>query len=147
MLKEMAKSHVMVEITLTSNDVILGISGKNHPLPDLPQTRCPGLALHRRRRRLPHRPDARICPRRRNLRLRYADLKQMVRTGMEHSFLPGDSLWPDPDTFKRPVAACSAESLGAEKPTAACDAFLKASEKAQQQWELERRFRAFESSN
>jgi adenosine deaminase len=32
LLKEMAKRKVMVEICLTSNDVILGISGREHPL-------------------------------------------------------------------------------------------------------------------
>jgi adenosine deaminase len=79
--------------------------------------------------------------------LSYADLKQMVRTGLEHDFLPGPSLWREQDIFTRPVAACSAEFLGAEKPSANCAAFLKSSEKAQQQWELERRFRAFESTN
>ena len=29
----MAARHVMVEINLTSNDVILGVSGRDHPLP------------------------------------------------------------------------------------------------------------------
>src|SRR6266478_651262 len=33
LLKEMAANHVMVEISLTSNDVILGVSGKDHPFP------------------------------------------------------------------------------------------------------------------
>lgn len=33
LLKAMAAKHVMVEIALTSNDVILGVSGQNHPLP------------------------------------------------------------------------------------------------------------------
>ncbi|HVH72830.1 MAG TPA: adenosine deaminase, partial [Candidatus Dormibacteraeota bacterium] len=33
LLKEMARYHVMVEISLTSNDVILGVSGKDHPFP------------------------------------------------------------------------------------------------------------------
>ncbi len=33
LLKEMAAKHVMVEINLTSNDGILGVSGKDHPLP------------------------------------------------------------------------------------------------------------------
>jgi len=31
LLKEMAANHVLVEISLTSNDVILGVSGKDHP--------------------------------------------------------------------------------------------------------------------
>jgi adenosine deaminase len=33
LLDEMAKQHVMVEINLTSNDVILGVRGSDHPLP------------------------------------------------------------------------------------------------------------------
>jgi len=32
LLHEMAEKHVMVEINLTSNDVILGVKGKDHPL-------------------------------------------------------------------------------------------------------------------
>jgi adenosine deaminase len=36
--------------------------------------------------------------------------------------------------------------LGGEKPSAACESFLQSSEKASQQWELERRFRVFEAS-
>jgi adenosine deaminase len=35
--------------------------------------------------------------------------------------------------------------LGAASPTASCLALLKSSEKAAQQWELERRFAAFEA--
>ncbi len=79
--------------------------------------------------------------------LHYADLKRMVRTGMEHSFLPGASLWSAPDTFTRAVPACSRDLVGAEKPSSGCAAFLKSSERAQQQWELERRFRTFESES
>src|SRR5271168_5500314 len=32
LLQELAAKHIMVEINLTSNDVILGIKGKDHPL-------------------------------------------------------------------------------------------------------------------
>jgi adenosine deaminase len=78
--------------------------------------------------------------------LTYSDLKQMARTSLEHSFLPGVSLWSAKDIFAHALAACSADSLGADKPSSACVAFLKTSERAQQQWELERRFREFESS-
>jgi adenosine deaminase len=77
--------------------------------------------------------------------LSYADLKQMARTSLEHGFLPGASLWREQDVFTRIAAACAADSPGAEKLSKACEAFLKSSEKAQQQWELERRFRKFES--
>ena len=50
--------HVMVEINLTSNDVILGVVPPHHPLPEYRAAHVPGGALHRRRGRLAHRPDA-----------------------------------------------------------------------------------------
>ena len=77
--------------------------------------------------------------------LSYADLKHLVRTGIEHTFLTGASLWSAPDVFTHAVPACAADSPGSGKPSAACANFLKSSEKAQQQWELERRFHEFES--
>jgi adenosine deaminase len=147
LLKEMAAKHVMVEINLSSNDLILGISGKNHPFPIYRKFGVP-VALSTddegvSRIDLTHEYVRAV----ETYGLTYADLKQMARTGLEHNFLPGPSLWREQDVFTRPVAACSSEFLGAEKPSAACAAFLKSSEKAQQQWELERRFRAFESAN
>jgi len=78
--------------------------------------------------------------------LTYADLKKMVRTSIEHSFLPGASLWREGDDFGQVVSACSPDAPGATEPSPACKDFLKSSEKAQQQWELERRFAAFEAS-
>lgn len=140
LLKEMAKRHVMVEINLTSNDVILGVKGKDHPFP-----------LYR----LFHVPVAlstddegvsRIDLTNEYVRavqtygLTYADLKQMVRTGLERSFLPGASLWREADVFGPVAGACARDILGAEKPSAQCAAFLSANEKAQQQWDLEKRF-------
>jgi adenosine deaminase len=147
LLKEMAAKHVMVEINLSSNDLILGISGKNHPFPIYRKFGVP-VALSTddegvSRIDLTHEYVRTV----ESYALTYADLKQIVRTGLEHNFLPGPSLWREQDVFTRPVAACSAEFLGAEKPSAACAAFLKSSEKGRQQWELERRFRAFESTN
>jgi adenosine deaminase len=146
LLKEMALKHVMVEINLTSNDVILGVSGKEHPLPLYRQYGVP-VALS-----TDDEGVSRIDITHEYVRaaetygLSYSDLKQMARTSLEHSFLPGASLWSAKDIFTHALAACSADSLGANKPSSACVAFLKTSERAQQQWELERRFREFESS-
>jgi adenosine deaminase len=145
LLKEMAEKHVMVEINLTSNDVILGVVGKDHPLPIYRKYRVP-VALSTddegvSRIDLTH-EYVRAAE---TYALSYADLKQMVRTGLEHDFLPGESLWRAPDVFSRPVAACAQDTLGAAKPPITCATFLKSSEKAQQQWELERRFREFEA--
>jgi adenosine deaminase len=78
--------------------------------------------------------------------LTYTDFKQMVRTGLEHSFLPGDSLWEQTgswESYTRARTACRSQ-LGGEKATGACASFLEASEKARQQFELERRFKVFE---
>ena len=77
--------------------------------------------------------------------LQYADLKQMVRTSLEHSFLRGASLWSKPDAFARVVSVCEQDSPGVDKYSSRCADFLGSNEKANQQWELERRFRAFES--
>jgi adenosine deaminase len=70
----------------------------------------------------------------------------MARASLEHSFLPGSSIWREQDVFTRVVASCAADSPGTENPSSACAAFLKANEKAQQQWDLERRFGRFESN-
>lgn len=145
LLKEMAAKHVMVEISLTSNDVILGVNGKEHPflmykmfgVPMALATDDEGVS----RIDLTHEYVRAV----QSYDLHYADLKWMVRTTMEHSFLPGDSLWSAPDAFARVVPACSHDTVGAEKPSSACAAFLRSSERARQQWELEHRFHAFEA--
>jgi len=145
LLKEMAAKHVMVEINLTSNDVILGVTGKDHPFPVYRKFHVP-VALS-----TDDEGVSRIDMTHEYVRaaetyaLSYADLKQMVRTGLEHNFLPGTSLWREPDIFTRTAAACAADEAGAAKPSAGCAEFLMSSEKAQQQWELERRFREFEA--
>jgi adenosine deaminase len=70
----------------------------------------------------------------------------MARTGLEHAFLPGKSLWAKQDDFTRVSGACAKETIGSEKPADSCAEFLKTNEKAQQQWELEKRFRIFETN-
>jgi adenosine deaminase len=145
LLKEMAAKHVMVEINLTSNDGILGISGKDHPFPVYRKYHVP-VALSTddegvSRTNLTH-EYTRAAE---TYALSYTDLKQLARTGLEHDFLPGASLWREPDVFARATADCAADVPGAAKPLPSCDKFLKSSEKAQQQWELERRFREFEA--
>ncbi len=79
--------------------------------------------------------------------LSYHDLKLMVRTSIEHSFLPGASLWQSvtPEKLETPVAWCRGQ-LGSDKPSGMCGTFVYGSDKAQQEWELERRFHAFELS-
>jgi adenosine deaminase len=78
--------------------------------------------------------------------LSYAELKELVRNSLEYSFLPGPSLWDDKGGYVRVAPECHADVPGPDQPAAGCAAFLRASEKAAEQWELERRFHAFEAS-
>ncbi len=88
LLKEMAAKHVMVEINLTSNDVILGVNGKQHPFPIYRQFGVP-VALS-----TDDEGVSRIDLTNEYVRavetynLSYLDLKQMVHASIEHSFLP-----------------------------------------------------------
>lgn len=146
LMRELAAKHIMVEVNLSSNDLILGVSGKEHPftiyrkfhVPVSLSTDDEGVS----RIDLTHEYVRAV----QTYGLSYNDLKQMVRTGAEHSFLPGASVWSGPDEFGHVAAACSGNSPGADKPTPACDKFLQASEKARLQWEVEKRFREFEAS-
>lgn len=145
LLKEMAAKHVMVEINLTSNDVILGVFGDEHPFPIYHQFHVP-VALSTddegvSRIDLTHEFVRAV----ETYNLNYSDLKELVRTSLEHSFLPGASLWREQDDFRSPVAPCVRDTLGTPSPTKSCADFLQASDKATQQWELESRFRQFES--
>jgi adenosine deaminase len=148
LLKEMAAKHVMVEINLTSNDVILGVKGGEHPLTMYLKYRVP-VALSTddegvSRIDLTHEYVRAV----ETYRFTYPELKKMVRTGLEHGFLPGESLWEPAkvgDDFARPVEACSGQ-LGKEEAGGRCAEFLRGSEKAREEFELERRFRVFEGS-
>ena len=145
LLKELAQKHVMIEINLSSNEGILGVKGAEHPFPNYRAAHVP-VALSTddegvSRIEITHEYVRAAL----DYHLSYQDLKQLARTGMEHSFLPGKSLWAAEDEFSLPAAPCKAQLPGSEKPASACKSFLDGSEKAAAQWELERRFRAFEA--
>ena len=134
LLKTMAARGVAVEICLTSNDVILGVSGRNHPLrlymrndvPVVLATDDPGvsrgdLTTEFQRAAQEH-------------GLGYADLKRLARNSIEYSFIEGPSLWTN---AKYEAYVCGN----------ACDAFVAKSAKAREEWRLEQRLRAFEAAH
>jgi len=145
LLKEMAEKHIMVEVNLTSNRGILGIWGDEHPFPIYRQMHVP-VALSTDDEGV-SRSDItnEYVSAAMQYQLSYADLKTLARTGMEHDFLPGDSLWAQPEVFTKAVSACNGDALGGAKPSSRCKAFLDGSQKAAAQWEQERRFREFET--
>jgi hypothetical protein len=144
LLKEMAARNIFVEINLTSNDQILEVSGDDHPLPTYMKYGVPvalssddeGVA----RSNMTHEYLRAV----ESYRLPYTDLKRMTRQSIEHSFLPGESLWADTKIVFRPAAACASDVAGAEKPSDGCAKFLAASERAREQWKLEAEFVKFE---
>ena len=145
LLHEMAQHKVLVEICLTSNDVILGVKGNEHPLPVYRKYGVPvALATDDEgvsRSDMTH-EYARAVE---TYKLSYLDLKGMARQSLEHSFLAGASLWVETPQF-RAVPACEADVTRQSKISAACQKFLNGSEKALAQWQLEQDFAKFEKS-
>jgi adenosine deaminase len=138
LLKEMHDKRVAVEINLTSNDLILGISGDQHPfnayrkagVPLLLSTDDEGVS----RSLLTHEFERAVH----TYGLTYANLKELVRNSLEYSFAPGASYW-EKGGYARPTAACTGG-----KQRAACKDFLTKNEKARLEADLEERFAEFE---
>lgn len=139
LLHRMATKPVAVEINLTSNDTLLHVSGAQHPLRFYLKHHIPVVLST---------DDAGIL--RTDLTSQYVEavlrhhldyntLKTINRNALTYGFLPGKSLWQDPEKAI-PVQACrSFDSL-------TCKAFLNHHEKAKQQWALEKDLVAFEAS-
>jgi adenosine deaminase len=142
LLREMARRKTLVEICLTSNDVILGVKGDAHPLPIYLRYGVPvALATDDEGVSRSDMTHEYLRAAQTYDFLGYKDLKRMARMGLEHSFLAGSSLWA---SDFRPVAACANDRATAGKISSACQKFLDANERAQVQWRLEAEFAGFE---
>ena len=146
LLAEMAKAGVLAEICLASNDQILELSGAAHPLSDYISAGVPvalatddqgvarsSLALEHRRAVIDQQLD-------------YRTLKRLARWSLEKSFASGKSLWQSLESMST-VADCQPDGtfwLGDISPPSACKTLLSTSDRARLEWELERRFVAFE---
>ncbi len=142
LLKEMAERNVLVEINLTSNDLILGVSGEDDPLLVYMKYGVP-VALSTddegvNRSDMTHEYLRAV----ESYNLSYADLKRMARQSLEHSFLPGKSLWTQTKPEFRVVPLCAIDAAG--NLSRACEDFLAQSEKAREQSKLEAEFVKFE---
>ena len=141
LLREMRDRHVDVEINLTSNDLILGVKGDEHPLPVYRRYGVPvtlstddeGVS----RSQLTEEFERAVL----TYNLTYADLKEMVRNSIEYSFAPGASYWKD-RKYGTIVAACALA-----KKTSGCRDYLEKNEKARLEADLEERFAVFERSS
>jgi adenosine deaminase len=139
LLSLMAKRHVAVEVCLTSNDVILGVSGKAHPLhryleagvPVALATDDPGVSRDDMTNQYMRAVQEQG--------LKYPALKRLARNSLEYSFAEGESLWANHD-YSRMNIACTDTS------SSQCKTFLAANTKARIEWRLEQRMRDFEAN-
>jgi len=143
LLREMAERKVLVEICLTSNDMILGVRGMEHPLPMFLRYGVPvaistddeGVA----------RSDLTWEYKRavETYSLTYTQLKKMARDSLKYNFLAGPSLWSSSEKSNS-VADCAGIEPHPGPVSGACGRFLEGSEKARVQWKLEAQVSQFE---
>jgi len=143
LLREMAMKGVLVEICLTSNDMILGVTGDRHPLPIYIKYGVPvALATDDEgvsRGDMTHEYLRAV----ETYNLSYAELKRMARASLEHSFIPGASLWIDARDLRR-AAACEREKAAGDLLSEKCKKWIGANERARVQLELEKDLDEFE---
>jgi adenosine deaminase/adenosine deaminase CECR1 len=144
LMARMKELGVLVEICLTSNDLILNVKGADHPLPDYLKA---GVAVA-----LASDDEgvSRIDLSNEYLRaaltygLIYPDLKRLARNSLEYSFLPGESSWQNNAPYVV-AQACAQDTPGTAAPSASCRDLLQRSERAREQWRLEAAFTEFEN--
>jgi hypothetical protein len=143
LLKEMARRNVMIEICLSSNDLILGVSGPQHPLavylkygvPVALATDDEGVSRSEISREFLKAVE--------DQGLNYIQLKAMARNSLQYAFIAGGSLWSDSRKFA-PVHQCTQDLAVLRLTSNGCRQYVNGSEKAKLQWRLEEEFREFE---
>jgi adenosine deaminase/adenosine deaminase CECR1 len=144
LMAKMKERGVLIEICLTSNEVILNVKGRDHPLPDYLKAGVPVTLAS------DDEGVARIdlsneyFRAARDYALTYPDLKRLARNSLEYSFLPGESLWRSNNPYIL-AQACAADAPGGRSPSKSCGELLKRSERAREQWRLEAAFIEFEN--
>ena len=144
LLKEMAAHKVMVEVCLTSNDVILGVSGMQHPLPMYLKYGVP-VALATDDAGVSRSTMTREYQRAvETYHFSYPDLKKMVRASIAYSFLPGESIWKDREPGHGGGACAAMLAMNSRHPESPCTHLLETSQKAAAEAALEGAFIEFE---
>src|SRR6185503_3554430 len=143
LLKEMARRNVMVEICLSSNDLILGVSGPRHPLATYIEYGVPVALATDDEGVARSEISMEYLKAAEDQGLGYIQLKTMVRTSLQYAFIAGESLWSDSRKFV-PVTQCARDVEDMKLTSNTCQQFLAGSEKGRLQWQLEQDFDAFE---
>src|SRR5579859_4188807 len=143
LLRLMSHENVLVEICLTSNDVILNVTGDHHPLPmylkfGVPvalATDDPGVSRGDITQEFERAAET--------YHLKYLDLKKFARASLEYSFLPGESLWKSRGSYEMKSACAGVQSMSNSRP--ACEQLLKNNPKAGAELKLELTLDEFEN--
>jgi adenosine deaminase len=143
LMQLMAERNIMVEICLTSNDMILGLKGAAHPLrtymkhgvPAALATDDEGVA----RSDITHEYLKGV----QEQGLTYLELKTMARTSLEHAFIAGGSYWRDAQRFV-PHHRCANSGPAGRRVSSACEQLVKNSAKTKLQLQLENALQSFE---
>ena len=144
-LAYMAENKIAVEINLTSNEVILGVKGEDHPfttymangVPLTISTDDEGVSridLTNEYHRLVRTYD-----------VDYATLVSLSRNSLQYSFLPGAALFEDTYTGRKTEECRHIADPKSVKPEDSCAELLSSSPKASLQWKLEENFISFEA--
>ncbi|MCW8409814.1 adenosine deaminase [Legionella sp. PATHC035] len=144
LINKMAQKEVMVEVNLSSNDYILGIKGKEHPLALYLNNGVP-VSLSTDDEGISREPLTRQFERAvEEQQLSYLTLKKLARNSLYFAFLPGDNLWHN-SQYTLMNGECTPIKSVTDQPTQTCQNFLNLNPKAKLQWKLEEQFAKFES--
>ncbi len=140
LLRRMAERGIAVEVALTSNAQILGVSGARHPFPLYRARGVPVVLATDDRGVSRTTVSDEYLRAARTYSLTYRELKDLARASLDHSFLAGRSLWTGPG---RVVPACAGVRPGG-KPSGRCAEYLHTHPKAALEWRQEAAFALFE---
>jgi adenosine deaminase len=136
-LKYMATQHKAVEINLISNLKLLDVAGPKHPLNYYLANSVPVVFSTDDEGILRTDLTSQYVEAVLNHHLDYPTLKQINRNTLTYAFIPGASIWLDADKAQ---LTPNCQELQSER----CKKFIKNSQKAQLQWNLEQKLDDFE---
>jgi adenosine deaminase len=140
LLQMLADRHIAVEIALTSNRIVLGAAGKQHPFPLYWKFNVPLVIATDDEGVSRTDMTNELLTAVTSYGLTYSDVVSLERNSLEYSFLPGQSLWEDTGSWRM---ALPCRDTPMDQPSFACLTLLKSSKKAEFEWNYERSLEQF----
>lgn len=145
LLMQMAEKGVLVELCLTSNEVILDIAGRDHPF-DLYRKYQVPISLNTDDDGITRSPlTMEFVKATERYDLAYSDIVELARNSLEYSFLTGTSLFEDGD-YQTPIAEFKRHDFHSDSLTEEQQALIASNPKLRVQVAFETTLREFEAS-